>query len=672
MYLSTFFLAVYLSFAGIPLAYLPGTFQPDTLSAGAAEIPDTLDVAVVAAGRSAVITGSAPVREMTTSAILRTGVKTLDEAVRTFAGISVKDYGGIGGLKTVSVRNLGSQHTAVCYDGIAISDAQNGQVDIGRFNLDNIGSVSVSIGGTDDIFRSARQLTSAGFLEIKSLEPDFSQGPVNISARMGIASFGTYTPHVMYQQRLGPSWSLAASADYIHSKGNYPFVLKNGNLVTDEIRLNSDVSTLNTEINLYGDMGSGGKLAVKAFYTDSERGLPGSVVLYTQNPTERLWNRNLVANALYSNGFGEKWKLRASLGYSRAYNRYVNTDPKYTVPEDDNYLQQEYSASATIQYEPLKVLRFAVAEDFFVNRLDSNIPECPFPVRFSSVTAVSAQYSAGRLTATAGVVGTYNHETVREGDPAADRKRLSPYVSASFKILKNEELRVRASFKDGFRVPTFNDLYYARVGNRSLRPEKAMQTNLGITWFHKFKRVSLSMTTDGYYNNVRDKIVAIPTMFIWRMRNIGKVRMAGLDITASMRCSLTGWLDVSAGANWSFQYAVDVTDSEAKNYMHQIPYTPRHTGGGNLCLETPWINVSYLVVASGERFSEVQNIQMNRMEPYADHGISVNHTFEFGRRHRFRLYAGAEALNLGNVNYDIIRYYPMPGRNYRLTVRISY
>ena len=32
---------------------------------------------------------------------------------------------------------MGASHTSVIYDGIAISDAQNGQVDISRFDLED-------------------------------------------------------------------------------------------------------------------------------------------------------------------------------------------------------------------------------------------------------------------------------------------------------------------------------------------------------------------------------------------------------------------------------------------------------------------------------------------------------------------------------------------------------
>jgi len=79
-------------------------------------------------------------------------VLQVSDAVKHFAGVTVKDYGGIGGLKTVSIRSLGAQHTAVAYDGITISDCQTGQIDIGRFSLNNVDRLSLHNGQGDNIF----------------------------------------------------------------------------------------------------------------------------------------------------------------------------------------------------------------------------------------------------------------------------------------------------------------------------------------------------------------------------------------------------------------------------------------------------------------------------------------------------------------------------------------
>ena len=67
-----------------------------------------------------------PMQTMSAVEIQQLGVQNLADAVRLFSGTNVKDYGGVGGLKTVSVRGLGAAHTAVSYDGVVVSDCQAG------------------------------------------------------------------------------------------------------------------------------------------------------------------------------------------------------------------------------------------------------------------------------------------------------------------------------------------------------------------------------------------------------------------------------------------------------------------------------------------------------------------------------------------------------------------
>ena len=68
----------------------------------------------------------------------RLNALTVADALRYFSGVQLKDYGGVGGIKTINVRSMGSQHTAVYYNGVQLGNAQNGQVDLGRFSLDNM------------------------------------------------------------------------------------------------------------------------------------------------------------------------------------------------------------------------------------------------------------------------------------------------------------------------------------------------------------------------------------------------------------------------------------------------------------------------------------------------------------------------------------------------------
>ncbi|MDR2773355.1 MAG: TonB-dependent receptor plug domain-containing protein, partial [Tannerella sp.] len=132
------------------------------------------EVEIVTYPRISVARQAAPLQILDGKSIIRLGIQDLSEAVRRFSGVTVKDYGGIGGLKTVSIRSLGAHHTAVGYDGVVISDAQSGQVDISRFTLDNVEMISLSMGQSDEIFQTARIYASAGALNIKTQKPRFS------------------------------------------------------------------------------------------------------------------------------------------------------------------------------------------------------------------------------------------------------------------------------------------------------------------------------------------------------------------------------------------------------------------------------------------------------------------------------------------------------------------
>ena len=64
-------------------------------------------VEVVGKKRPAITRESAPLQILDKGSIERLGLQDLSEVVKRFSGVTVQDYGGIGGLKTISVRSLG-------------------------------------------------------------------------------------------------------------------------------------------------------------------------------------------------------------------------------------------------------------------------------------------------------------------------------------------------------------------------------------------------------------------------------------------------------------------------------------------------------------------------------------------------------------------------------------
>lgn len=630
------------------------------------------------------VRSSSPLQILSKDALKNLHALQVSDAVKHFAGVTVKDYGGIGGLKTVSIRSLGAQHTAIGYDGIALTDCQTGQIDIGRFSLDNVDQLSLSNGQSDNIFQPARFFASAGILNIQTLTPRFEEGKrTNVSASFKTGSWGLVNPSLLLEQQLNRKWTVTANGEWMSSDGQYPYTLHYGNaeddLTSREKRKNTDVQTLRAEAGLYGNFSDKEQWRLKAYYFQSSRGLPNATTFYYDFSTQHLWDKNTFIQSQYKKEFSKQWVFQTSAKWNWNYQRYLDPDSKNSSGKTENsYYQQEYYLSASVLYRLLSNLSFSLSTDGSINTMNADLKNFVHPTRYSWLTAFAGKYMNDWLTLSASALATVINEDVEKGGSAGNHRKLTPYVSASFKPLQNEELRIRLFYKDIFRLPSFNDLYYEEVGNSKLKPENARQYNVGITYSKNVCSFLpyLSATIDGYYNKITDKIIAYPTknLAVWSMRNLGSVEIKGVDATASI--ALQPWenIRINLSGNYTYQRALDVTNSdldseEGRTYRHQIAYTPRVSGSGQAGIETPWINLSYSFLFSGKRYQQGENIAENRLDSYSDHSISASRSFKIMQTNTS---VSVEVLNIADKNYEIIRNFPMPGRSVRATISIRY
>lgn len=630
------------------------------------------------------VRSSSPLQILSKDALKNLHALQVSDAVKHFAGVTVKDYGGIGGLKTVSIRSLGAQHTAVGYDGIALTDCQTGQIDIGRFSLDNIDQLSLSNGQSDNIFQPARFFASAGILNIQTLTPRFEEGKrTNVSASFKTGSWGLVNPSLLLEQQINRKWTVTANGEWMSSDGQYPYTLHYGNadgdLTSREKRKNTDIQTLRAEAGLYGNFSDKEQWRLKAYYFQSSRGLPNATTFYYDFSTQHLWDKNTFIQSQYKKEFSKQWVFQTSAKWNWNYQRYLDPDSKNSSGKTENsYYQQEYYLSASVLYRLLSNLSFSLSTDGSINTMNADLKNFVHPTRYSWLTAFAGKYMNDWLTLSASALATVINENVEKGGSAGNHRKLTPYVSASFKPLKNEELRIRLFYKDIFRLPSFNDLYYEEVGNSKLKPENARQYNVGVTYSKNLCSFLpyLSATIDGYYNKITDKIIAYPTknLAVWSMRNLGSVEIKGIDATASI--ALQPWENIrfNLSGNYTYQRALDVTNpdldsEEGRTYKHQIAYTPRVSGSGQAGIETPWINLSYSFLFSGKRYQQGENIAENRLDSYSDHSISASRSFKIMKTNTS---VSVEVLNIADKNYEIIRNFPMPGRSVRATISIRY
>lgn len=612
-----------------------------------------------------------PVQELRGRSLERLQSHSVADAVRFFSGVQLKDYGGAGGLKTINVRGMGTQHTGVYYDGLALDNAQNGQVDLGRFSLDDLYALTLYNGQRSRLLQPARCFGAASSLFLESRVPSFAEGQrrrLRVTLRAG--SFGTLRPAVVFERRLSRAVCASFSAEYMHTDGRYRFhYRKEGGYDTTAVRRNSDLDAFRAEAGLYGAT-ERDDWRVKVYTYASRRGLPGAVVRGQFAHQDRQRDANLFVQSRWLHRVNKSYAVLTSAKLAYDALRY-RTDPVRdpgTMFVDNRFRQTESYLSSAHKLTVNRHVELSAAADWQYNCVNSNQVGFVRPSRHTLYGALAANVGYGTARLHASLLATGAFDRTAAGSETHNRRQLSPAVVLSVRPRASSPLSLRAFYKHGFRLPTLNDLYYTIVGRADLRPERLDQVDVGATWGVARERGllrGLELSIDAYAARVRDKIVAMPTanMFRWTMMNLGRVSLAGIDAAAEAVLAVGGAV-FDGRATYAFARAVDVTSRDDAFRGDQIPYIPRHSG--SLTLGVAWraIDAHYSFIYTGERYAQRANLPENREPAWYTSDLALTL-----RLAAWRL--SAELNNVFNQQYDVVRGYPMPGRHFLFSCSLS-
>ena len=614
-----------------------------------------------------------PVQMLSGEKLRSLGTHSIADAIRYFSGVQIKDFGGIGGLKSINVRSLGSQHVGVFYDGVELGNAQNGIVDLGRFSLDNMESVSLYNGQKSATLQSAKDYASANAVYLRTKKPRFTDGKRN-NWNFGLkgGSFMTVNPSVLWEHKISDRLSLSASTEFLYTTGRYKFTYaKQDGYDTTGVRQNGDVRMTRAEVALFGGI-KGGYWRAKVYFYDSERGYPGAVVRGKFVHQDRQWDDNFFAQGSFKKDFAPWYSLQVSGKYAYDYLHYL-ADPRLDVTAmyvDNRYRQQEAYLSAAHRFKPLRWWTLSLATDFQWNSLDADLRDFVYPLRYAGYGAAATAFEFGGLKLSASLLYTYIHDVLRASDAEMDdRHQLSPAVIASWKPFRDIDLELRAFYKKNYRMPTFNDLYYTFTGASWLEPEETVQYDFGATWHLIRSRGwfrGVDVQADVYFNQIDNKIIAMPTsnQFRWTMMNLGYVEILGVDAAAQGYFRF-GPVDVSPRVNYTFQRARDLTDPTSEWYGGQVAYIPLHSCSVTLGAAYSSWSFNYSFIYTGERYESSANIPENYAQPWYTHDISLTKSFLFKG---WELQATALVNNILNQQYEVVKCYPMPGTNFMIKV----
>ncbi|MCI1640091.1 MAG: TonB-dependent receptor [Bacteroidales bacterium] len=656
--------------------------------------------------RESRITAGIPGKKLMYSDTIPSGlVKRLPnvaDAIRLFSGIQLKDYGGIGGLKTINIRSLGSEYADIFIDGIPVVNAQNMQVDLGRFSNDIINGIRLSEVCNPEDLLTAKAYSSAASVFLSSTKPVFKQGRTS-DFRMKIrgGSFDTFSPSFTLEHMFVKGISGRLNAGFVSSSGKYKFHeskwIKNSNGTysgydTTMTRKNGDISSFRTEGQLYGNTKKG-NWNTYAYYYDSERGLPGAVVRRASDlpdKADRQTDKDMFIQGKLTEYISNVYSLSASFKLSHEYLRYMTnpeSDPQ-SMPADNKYNQTGAYLSFSNRIRISRFWKINTAADIQYDRLGANLTGFVYPRRVTEYAAVANTFNLKSLYINLNCTYTIAYDKFKNGASSqaggfaksnGTRKAFSPLLSFSYAPPESECLSFTGFVKKSYRMPSFNDLYYTLVGNSNLECEKAWQYGIGGKYlkspgakFHLENKIEI------YYNSVKDKIVAIPTFsqFRWTMFNIGKAGITGAEINTSVRYDGTGKRIPAFGASlkYTFQKATDYSDPGNSSYKGQIPYIPLHSG--SLSANVGWNgwNADLCLFISGKKWSSSANIPDYEIEPWKTGDLHLVKEIEItgnGKGHQ-RIAIGLSLNNLFNEQYEIVQGYPMPGFNYSISLEYRF
>ncbi|WP_107039295.1 TonB-dependent receptor plug domain-containing protein [Brumimicrobium mesophilum] len=584
-------------------------------------------------------------------------------------GVTIKNYGGIGGMKTLSHRGLGGEHTQLIIDGLPVSNPQNGQTNLANIQLNNVEEVGLSHQTTNQLI-PVSALIKGSSLQLKTFDQQFSRKKFALKSSITVGSFGQKEAFVGIKKSNDNAF-ISFNGGSRTYEGDYPYKLPFGNQ-------NQEVNRRNNELEDYHfNIGSGIKwrthltshqLKFSGKRNVIQQELPGAVIFYNNLAQETLETENTSAGLNYSL-INTKIAFKAFGQYSHRFLHYH--DPTYL--NSDGFLDNQYTTNSLeggfhFRYK-WKDFIFHLGNDFGYDALKSsrNLGE---PERQTNTAMMKLKYNTKYFNIEA---SGFSQTFIDQNSIQAHRNNYHKF-HPQFSFFTSDSLFKGVQFfvwyKPSSRAPSFNELYFSQVGNKELVPEESSQINLGTRYIKTYRKLEIQIQANLFKNRVDNKIIALPTqnLFVWSIQNIGKVDIQGGDIHINAKYKLNRNWRLNMQAGISYQEALDISDSQSPTYRNQIAYTPSITGNAMASLFYKKTGLHFTTLYIGERYSLNENTIGNLLEPYFIMDLSANYAFEFSKKQKLTLHTGVK--NLGDTSYNFIKHFVMPGRNY--FIKLSY
>ena len=492
---------------------------------------------------------------------------SLTDLLGRVPGVQVARSGGRGGLPGIYIRGTKSAQSLVLVDGQRMANATSADSNLHYLNIDQIERVEVLRGsrsviyGSDAIGGVIQVFTRRGADQAPQLRLHSAIGSYGSSQNsVGVSGGDTQT-------RFNLSAALENTAGINRTTVSYPVDNDHDAYRNKSVSLNVSHTLSNSlEVGISA-IKNNGKTELDAMY--GQKGYSdfdiSSIASFVDAQLTERWNSRLELGHS-ENREKTRDKLSPDIYSFNTYRNSLNWQNNLTL-DDKNSL----------------ILGADAYEDSV--RSNTNFDK---DSRWNRAAFIQHRFAGDYFSTELGLRHDSNQQFGSNNT-----------WSASLTVPLNANNDVLLSYSEGFRAPTFNDLYYPGYGNPALKPEHSKSYE--VQWRSQLSDSS-RLETSLYRTDIRDAIVADTQ---WIQQNIGAARITGFESALQQE-----WF------GWQSSLGIAIIDPRDRETGHTLSRRARRT----LSLDLDRQFDQFGVGASWQAVSSSYNDEQNQ-QPIAGYGL---------------------------------------------------
>ncbi len=556
--------------------------------------------------------------------------------------IFIKSY-GLGSSASTSFRGAGASHTAILWNGFNIQNQMLGMLDISLVPAIFLNDVSIQYGGAGALWGSG---AVGGTIHLNNAA-QFNRG---ISASAAI-SFGSFSDKQQQADiELSKNRFAASLKIFNHdAKNDFPFINTAQYGKPEQYQSNAELKQYGFLQENYFQINQHQKLNTRFWYQFNDRNIPPSM---TQNINSANQKDGCSRVTTEWQRTGEKLTLISRFAY---FDERLNFKDS-SIHEDSKSLTKTVIAEAES--------RFSISKFDLINIGINN-------TYYEARTADYLKNPSENLTA---IFGSYKIHTAKN--------KWNAVISARQEFIKNIDIPftatagfqgellklflLKGNISKHYRLPTFNDLYWAgqgAKGNHDLKPESGLSEELSLIHKYQYKTIEWELGATVFNRTINNWIIWLPNQQnMWSPENVLQVWSHGLEYklkinyhVGNVSIQLSGMYNYILSTN---EKSTSITDEAIGK---QLIYVPIQNGQGSLTLSYKGTFLNYTQIYTGYRYTTSDNTQY--LKPYTIGNFSIS---QIVKLHTSKIKVTAQFNNVWQETYQVMAYRAMPLLSFQL------